>query len=129
MCILFFILNEKAKSDEYKLICASNRDEFYERPAQIAGRWKEDQYIIGGRDMEPGREGGTWLAISTKNHTFKCAALLNVPGEKEQKDALPRGTIVNEYLKDSTSNTEYIQKFVNSDKKFNSFNLVTIEIR
>lgn len=129
MCILFFILNEKAKGDEYKLILASNRDEFYERPALIAGSWKEDEFIIGGRDMEPGREGGTWLAICTKNHTFKCAALLNVSGEKEEKGAFPRGTIVNEYLTGSMSNTEYIQKFIDSDKRFNSFNLVTIEIR
>lgn len=55
MCILFFILNENARGDEYKLILASNRDEFYSRPALVAGRWKENEYVIGGRDMEPGR--------------------------------------------------------------------------
>lgn len=57
MCIIFFIVNENAKGDEYKLILASNRDEFYARPALMAGRWLEDEECIGGRDMEPGREG------------------------------------------------------------------------
>lgn len=55
MCILFFTLNENARGDEYKLILASNRDEFYSRPASIARRWEENEYVIGGRDMEPGR--------------------------------------------------------------------------
>lgn len=129
MCIIFFIVNENAKDDEYKLILASNRDEFYARPALPAGRWSEDEGCIGGRDMEPGREGGTWLAISTKNNTFKFGALLNITGETKVDNVLPRGDIVSNYIKSSISNAQYCQNFVESDKKFNFFNLITIEIR
>lgn len=129
MCILFFILNENAKDGEYKLILAANRDEYYDRPAQVAGRWKEDESIIGGRDMKPGREGGTWLAISTRNHIFKFGALLNVPGEAVEHDASPRGNIVNEYVSNTISNVEHCHTFINSEKKFDSFNFITIEIR
>lgn len=129
MCIVFFILNENAKGDEYKLILASNRDEFYARPALVAGPWKENEFVIGGRDMEPGREGGTWLAISTKDKTFKFGALLNITGEKMGNDVLPRGNIVADYVKNPISNADYCQQLIDTDKEFNAFNLITIEIR
>lgn len=129
MCILFFIFNENAKEGEYKLILASNRDEHFARPALVAGPWKENEFVIGGRDMEPGREGGTWLAISTKDNAFKLAALLNITGEKRDGDALPRGNIVSDYVKSSSTNAEYCQKLTDYGRQFNHFNLVTIEIR
>ncbi|XP_055307930.1 transport and Golgi organization protein 2 [Sitodiplosis mosellana] len=129
MCILFFILNENARDDEYKLILASNRDEFYARPAKVAGPWKENEFVIGGRDMEPGREGGTWLAISTKDHTFKFGALLNITGEKKGPDALPRGNIVVDYVQKPITNAQYCQDLIDTDKEYNAFNLITIEIR
>lgn len=129
MCIIFFILNENAKDGEYKLILASNRDEHYERPALVAGPWKEDESVIGGRDMEPGREGGTWLAISTKEHTFKFGALLNITGEVRDGEALPRGNIVSDYVKNAVSNNQYCEKLTENGRLFNPFNLVTVEIR
>lgn len=129
MCIIFFVLNENAKNGEFKLILASNRDEFYLRPSSVAARWAEDEYIIGGRDMVKDREGGTWLAISTKNNTFKFGALLNITGEQRDDDALPRGHIVVDYLKNPVSNAEYCYNLCKMEKKFTSFNLITIEIR
>lgn len=130
MCILFFILNENAKDNEYKLILAANRDEFYARPALVAGPWKGNEYVIGGRDMEAGREGGSWLAISTKGNTFKFGALLNITGEnKKEKEVLPRGNIVVDYVQNPISNAEYCQELIETDKQFNSFNFITIEIR
>lgn len=129
MCILFFIVNENAKDNEYKLILASNRDEFYARPALAAHHWKEDESVIGGMDMEAGREGGTWLAISTKKNTFKFSALLNITGEIKDENALPRGNIISDYVKSSMSNTQYCQYLVETGKKFNHFNLITIQIR
>lgn len=129
MCIIFFILNENAKDGEWKLILASNRDEHYERPALVAGPWKEDKSVVGGRDMEPGREGGSWLAISTKDNTFKFAALLNITGEKRDDDPLPRGNIVPDYVKGSLTNAQYCQNLTDYGQQFNHFNLVTIEMR
>lgn len=129
MCILFFYLNESAQNNEYKLILASNRDEYYARPASIAARWHDDECIIGGRDMEPGREGGTWLAISAKKNIFKFGALLNITGEPKDAHALPRGNIVVDYVSGEQSNRNYCQQFIDSEKKYNTFSLVTIEIR
>uniref|UniRef100_A0A1B0D4N0 Uncharacterized protein n=1 Tax=Phlebotomus papatasi TaxID=29031 RepID=A0A1B0D4N0_PHLPP len=73
MCILFFIATTNPTSDGYKLILASNRDEFYGRPALPASKWTESHpHVFGGqlltitegRDMEPGREGGTQSSAS-----------------------------------------------------------------
>lgn len=49
MCILFTYTNANAVPGGYKLIVASNRDEFYSRPAMPANPWEENQFIIGGK--------------------------------------------------------------------------------
>lgn len=48
MCILF-ISNLQSMKDGYRLIIASNRDEYYKRPTLPANYWSEDQNIIGGK--------------------------------------------------------------------------------
>ena len=62
MCITFFYL-EPEPSKPYKLILAMNRDEMVSRPTQSAC-WRDG--LLGGWDMEAGREGGTWLAMDTQ---------------------------------------------------------------
>lgn len=48
MCILFLTTNGNAKLGEYKLIVASNRDEFYNRPAKAATAWPDHDCVYGG---------------------------------------------------------------------------------
>lgn len=48
MCILF-ISSIQHVNGGYRLIIASNRDEYYERPTLSANYWSEDQNIIGGK--------------------------------------------------------------------------------
>lgn len=129
MCILFFYINQSATNNEYKLILASNRDESYTRPALPAGHWQENESVIGGRDMEPGREGGTWLAISTKKNLFKFGALLNITGEAKEANALARGDLVGNYVAGNQTNADYCRQLIESEKKYNTFSLVSIEIR
>lgn len=129
MCILFFVTNPNASLlGEYKLILAANRDEFYVRPALVAAPWKEYSHVFGGRDMEPGREGGTWLAISAKDETFKFGALLNITGENKNENALGRGNLVSDYVAGNLSNVDYSKQLSNHPKDYNGFSLVTIEI-
>lgn len=47
MCILF-ISSVQHKHNGYRLIIASNRDEYYNRSTLPANYWSEDQDIIGG---------------------------------------------------------------------------------
>lgn len=128
MCILFIFTNANPSPNGYKLILVSNRDEFYIRPALPVAEWIEHKSTYGGRDMEKGREGGTWLAMSTKGNVFKLGALLNITGEKKSENALPRGNLVADYVTGTESNEQYCQNLVNSGLEYNGFNLVTVEI-
>lgn len=115
---LFFILH---------LFCS-----YYRRPAKVAGPWKENALVFGGRDMKSGREGGSWLAISTKDKTFKFGILLNIIEEEKPVDdpsIASRGSIVSNYVLSQKSNTKYCEQLAQSTENFNSFILVTIEIR
>lgn len=88
MCVIFFYVNSNPQKGGYKLILASNRDEFYARDTKEACKWADVENCYGGIDMEPGREGGTWLAISGQDGIFKIAALLNLTGEPRPRNAV-----------------------------------------
>uniref|UniRef100_U5ETR2 Putative transport and golgi organization 2 n=1 Tax=Corethrella appendiculata TaxID=1370023 RepID=U5ETR2_9DIPT len=127
MCILFLFADPKSLINGYKLILISNRDEFYARPAKQAAPWEENECVFGGRDMEPGREGGTWLALGFHDKIIKVGALLNITGEARRINARGRGPIVADYVKGNTSNSNYSKKLLENDN-FSSFNFVTVEL-
>ncbi|XP_055540875.1 transport and Golgi organization protein 2 [Wyeomyia smithii] len=128
MCILFLYVNVDGAPGEYKLILASNRDEYYARPAKVAAPWDESPHVIGGRDMEPGREGGTWLAIGGGNDgVIRVGALLNVPGENKQNIVTGRGHIVSNYVSGLVSNEEYSKQLLANDT-YGAFNFVSVEL-
>lgn len=81
-----------------------------------------------GQDLEEGRAGGTWLAISAKGGVTKFGALLNITGEIAHKDARGRGSLVSEYVTGNHTNEDYCHNLVNTSELYNSFNLITIEI-
>ncbi|XP_037816801.1 transport and Golgi organization protein 2 isoform X2 [Lucilia sericata] len=131
MCVIFFYVNSNPNKEGYKLILASNRDEFYARDTKQAGKWLDAEHVYGGIDLEPGREGGTWLAISGKDDIIKVGALLNLTGEPKPKNAEGRGMIVSDYVRNYSKdfdNTNYNQKLVNDCSKYSAFNFVSIEI-
>lgn len=48
MCILFIHTDPNPKKEGYRLIVASNRDEYYERPAAPAAEI-DNTFVIGGK--------------------------------------------------------------------------------
>lgn len=56
---------------DYKLVVASNRDEFFERTS-VPMHWWEDVPVLGGRDLTA---GGSWMTLSA---TGRFAAVTNV---------------------------------------------------
>uniref|UniRef100_A0A8W7PTE8 Transport and Golgi organization protein 2 n=1 Tax=Anopheles coluzzii TaxID=1518534 RepID=A0A8W7PTE8_ANOCL len=128
MCILFVYVDDGSVAGRYRLVLASNRDELYARPAKLAAPWEENARIIGGRDMEPGREGGTWLAIG--NHPagqIKLGALLNVTGENKANVTNGRGPIVANFLKGELTSRAYSEQLLAQDN-FGAFNFVSIQL-
>ena len=68
MCLILFNFKTHSK---YKLILASNRDEFYKRPTLPMDWWDDKTGVLAGRDAE---KDGTWMGVN-KNGRF--AALTN----------------------------------------------------
>lgn len=93
MCVTFLLVNDQAKEeDEWQIVLINNRDEEYTRPTEPA-QFK-DGVLCGqrpfymksgtkhgficsfsGRDLFPGKEGGTWLGVSEAG---RIAVLLNI---------------------------------------------------
>ncbi|XP_034471953.1 transport and Golgi organization protein 2 isoform X2 [Drosophila innubila] len=131
MCVIFFYANSQPNSDGYKLILASNRDEFFARETQTAAKWSNSDHVYGGIDLEPGREGGTWLAVSNNKGIFKVGALLNLTGEPKPRNAVGRGMIVADYVRQSDDQHNifnYNQHLLTECTKYSAFNFVSIEI-
>lgn len=80
--------------------------------------------------MEPGKENGTWLSVSTKESNNKkkycIGTLLNVPGVLRENPS-GRGTIVIDYLKSQLDFPDFIKE-LEKDKIFQGFNLVGVEL-
>ncbi|XP_044738514.1 transport and Golgi organization protein 2 [Chrysoperla carnea] len=132
MCILFIYSNPNPPVDGYRLIIATNRDEIFKRPAAEVDKWVEDQYIIGGRDLEKGREGGTWFALSTrpinKQSFLRVGVLLNITGEPRLLKGRGRGNIIVDYVNSDQTGQKYINELRKNSHEFNAFNFIAIEI-
>ena len=81
--------------------------------------------------MELGREGGTWLALSTKG---RVGVTLNLRGETRSSEtpAEGRGFLITDYLVSNESTETYLNKLhqINQDsQKYNPFTLVLIELK
>ncbi len=115
MCIIVLAYNHH---QDYKLILAANRDEFYERPSLQAHYWK-DEPILAGKDL---KEGGTWCGI---NKNGRIAAITNYRDLKSiKKDAVSRGKIVTDYLLGYSSPELYSKGLKDSSKQFNGYSLI-----
>ncbi|XP_034237194.1 transport and Golgi organization protein 2 [Thrips palmi] len=127
MCILFLELSACPAPDGYRLILASNRDEAYRRPTDHAHHWEEAPSVFGGRDQEPGREGGTWLALDTAGRG-RLAVLLNVMGSPTQSDMRPRGSLVSDFVRGELHAKDYAEALAKDGLEYSAFHLVTIDL-
>ncbi|KAI1293688.1 Transport and Golgi organization protein 2 [Halotydeus destructor] len=129
MCLLFFESKETSEADEYQLILASVRDEYYSRATQPAQFWSEHSTVIGGRDLHPGREGGTWLAMN--GDKAKIGVLLNIlqPSDEVDRSAQGRGFIVNDYVTGSESPRTYLEGLSQQEAcSHNGYVMVTMDL-
>jgi uncharacterized protein with NRDE domain len=116
MCLI--LLGYKI-SNNYPLIIAANRDEFYQRPTAPMHFWENNPDILAGKDIE---QGGTWLGI---NKTGRFAALTNYRDPSSIKPNAPsRGEIIIDYLVSKKSSQTHFNNFKKESAAYNGFNLL-----
>ncbi len=116
MCLIVFANN---LIEDYKLVFAANRDEFYNRSTEQAEFWTEYPDLLAGKDLQA---GGTWLGI-TKQGRF--AAITNFRDLKNNRiDAPSRGNLTLDFLISDISAEEYYNKLKPTMNDFNGFNLL-----
>ncbi|XP_045771289.1 transport and Golgi organization protein 2 isoform X1 [Maniola jurtina] len=125
MCIVFIYNGVNDVESEYSLILISNRDEHFNRPAQCMSPWIDDCTVYGGKDLEPGCEGGTWLAVAPIRK--KLGLLLNLPGVKKE-NAKSRGRIVSDYVRSEMGMTDYVECIHDYSMQCNEFVFLSVEI-
>jgi uncharacterized protein with NRDE domain len=101
MCLTFFFLNPRPESGSFSLILVFNRDEFLTRPT-AAAEWKED--ILAGRDLAPGKEGGTWSGAK-----LPAAVGANLRNLAEKRGSM-FSTVLTIFLKFSLKKWEFFLK-------------------
>lgn len=116
MCLI--LLGWKVRED-YPLILAANRDEFFERPTAPADFWEEAPEILAGRDL---KAGGTWLGITRQG---RLAALTNYRNPALHKPEAPsRGELVSDYLRSSRAPGAYLDALAPRAGLYNGFSLL-----
>ena len=116
VCLVFVSLNSHS---QYKVIVASNRDEFYERKTAPAAFWEDQPEIVGGRDLEA---TGTLMAMNTNG---KIALVTNFRDPAHINPKAPsRGKLVSDFLSGDKKPQAYLKDLEPSAKLYNGFNLL-----
>jgi uncharacterized protein with NRDE domain len=116
MCLILFAYKIHPA---YRLILAANRDEYFDRPSQIADFWTDDPHVLGGRDL---KEMGTWLGVS-KDGRF--AGITNYRDPSSWKSQAPsRGRLVSDYLTKHVNAEAYLAEIRPKTSVYNGFNLL-----
>lgn len=116
MCLILFSYDTHPL---YRLVLASNRDEFYTRPTLPLTYWDKAPNILAGRDL---LSHGTWLGIT---RTGRISAITNYRDPASQKINAPsRGLLVSSFLAGNESSTSYFEYIKKIGHKYNGFNML-----
>jgi len=116
MCLILFAYQVH---EEYKLIVAANRDEFYQRPTAPAHFWEDQPSILAGRDLE---KLGTWMGVTSGG---RFAALTNYRNPKEVTvGKCSRGDLVADALKFNGNVEDFMVGLQGQDNLYPGYNLL-----
>jgi len=103
-------------------VLLSNRDEYHKRATAQAAFWPQAPSVFGGRDKVA---GGSWLSVDTNG---RLAAVTNIRKPPFNKTAnLSRGLLVSDFLKQSLSAADFINKLKTNDAEYALFNLLLFD--
>jgi len=122
MCLVALAIDQ---SRRFPLVLATNRDEFFKRPAARLEWWSPGAGlpdILGGRDLDA---QGTWLGLTAQG---RLALVTNVrqPGRNDP-DAPSRGEIVRNWLAGDTATDRFWMRTALSG--YNGFNLIAADFQ
>ncbi|XP_067141109.1 transport and Golgi organization 2 homolog [Centruroides vittatus] len=130
MCLLLlYVVANPLDKDDYLVVLASNRDEFLDRPSSCCHFWEKNPNIIGGMDLEEGKEGGTWLAMNTEG---KISHILNIIKPLTSTTAISkrsRGFLVVDYLKSRLDGPTFLYNLQEESNVYDDFTMITVDIR
>ncbi len=115
MCTILFSWKS---TQNYKLILAANRDEFYERETKTAHWWDENPNVLGGKDL---KAGGSWMGI---NKNGKIAAITNYRKFPLETYETSRGHLVKKFLVEDISSSDFMAYLQENGQEFDGFNLI-----
>ncbi|KAL3210961.1 hypothetical protein MRX96_036791 [Rhipicephalus microplus] len=107
MCLLYLFVNPHPKPDEYLLVLASVRDEFFGRPTSGVHIWENNPQIVGPMDLEEGKP------------------LDEITGDEK----LPRGHLAVRYLEGGQDGMSYLRDLRRKASDYDRFLLVTLDVR
>ena len=103
MCLVAIALGMHPQAP---LVIASNRDEFFNRPAAALARWTDGSTISAGRDLQG---GGTWLGF-TDNGRFAVLTNVREPGNAAPPGLHSRGGLVSAWLNSSLAAPDWARQ-------------------
>ncbi|MFO7981837.1 MAG: NRDE family protein [Desulfuromonadales bacterium] len=116
MCLILFACHQH---EDYPLIVAANRDEFYSRSTSPASFWPESPHVLAGCDRQL---GGTWFGITRQG---RFAAVTNYRDPDREKEGLSsRGVLVRDYLLSEKDPGDWLAGLSRNDRNVKGFNLV-----
>lgn len=118
MCLVSFSLDAH---DEYALLIAANRDEFYAREAAPAAWWADRPDVYGGRDL---RAGGSWLAVDRNG---RVAAVTNVREAEPTSGPRSRGELVAGFVGATIPARDYAGSVLAHADEYAGFNLLLFD--
>ena len=119
MCLILFTISS---DPQQRLVVAANRDEQHARPTARAGFWRDNNAILGGRDLQA---NGTWLGVN-KNGRF--AAVTNfAETPAEPIPARTRGELTSHFLNSDIAPEDYLSDVDALADQYRGFNLVLFD--
>ncbi len=122
MCLAALAIDQHRR---FPLVIATNRDEFFARPAARLAWWSPgpgQPEILSGRDMAA---GGTWLGLTASG---RLALVTNVRTPRAQEaTAASRGAIVPKWLRGDMPPDRFWMEVALSG--YNPFNLIAADFR
>lgn len=118
MCLIGFALDAH---DDFALLLAANRDEYYAREAAPACWWTDRAPAWGGRDRVA---GGSWLAVDRHG---RLAAVTNVREPSAPTGRRSRGALVADFVGSVCSLDDYAAQVASSAGDYAGFNLLLFD--